>query len=380
MTQAQDDRPLDGPQPGSFLFWVAASAGVICVAVAMAALLAPRPDTKPNGLVVSLQEPPAKAGSDPHTAQGASHAPVSHGETHDGEAAPPTAPVSDVKSAPAPSSSLLTTDGRIIIDPALHEAGSDGPLTRIAADGRRAARVYAARFDPSESRPRIAIVMTGLGLSATVTQAAIQRLPRGFTLAFSPYGENLQSWVADARQQGHEVLLEVPMEPFDFPENDPGPRALMTGPQAEGNRTRMHWVMSRFSGYAGLISLNSGKFLASEPDVRPFLAEAGARGLFFVDASHSQRSLSAQIAPAVQAPLLRSDLSLDALAGADSIDNALERLVILAQEKRKAVAIVDASPGVIDRIAAWGTSLESRGAVLAPVSALPDLAQGTPTP
>ena len=33
--------------------------------------------------------------------------------------------------------------------------------------------------------------------------------------------------VARAREAGHEVLLEVPMEPFDYPDNDPGPQTLL---------------------------------------------------------------------------------------------------------------------------------------------------------
>ena len=46
-----------------------------------------------------------------------------------------------------------------------------------------------------------------------------------------PYAEGLQGWIDMARAHGHEVLLEAPMEPVDYPDNDPGPYTLMAGAQ-----------------------------------------------------------------------------------------------------------------------------------------------------
>ena len=57
--------------------------------------------------------------------------------------------------------------------------------------------------------------------------------------------------VARARGEGHEVLLQVPMEPFDYPDNDPGPQTLLTSLDAGQNIDRLHWLMSRFQGYVG---------------------------------------------------------------------------------------------------------------------------------
>ena len=47
------------------------------------------------------------------------------------------------------------------------------------------------------------------------------------TFAFTPYGTDLERWVARARGEGHEVLLQIGMEPFDYPDNDPGPQTLL---------------------------------------------------------------------------------------------------------------------------------------------------------
>ena len=46
------------------------------------------------------------------------------------------------------------------------------------------------------------------------------------TLAFSPYADDLPRSVAKARAAGHEILLQVPLEPYGYPDVDPGPPLL----------------------------------------------------------------------------------------------------------------------------------------------------------
>ncbi len=77
-------------------------------------------------------------------------------------------------------------------DTGLVEQSPPGPLPRIAADGRLAGQVYARPFPPATA-PRIAVIMTGLGLGREATQGAIQYLPASVSLAFDPYASGLQS-------------------------------------------------------------------------------------------------------------------------------------------------------------------------------------------
>ena len=99
--------------------------------------------------------------------------------------------------------------------------------------------------------PMIAIVVTGLGINEQGSLDAIDQLPDEVTLAFAPYGKTLTTTVAAARTAGHEVLLEVPLEPFDYPQNDPGPQTLLTGEPPRANLDKLFWLMARFGGYVG---------------------------------------------------------------------------------------------------------------------------------
>ena len=89
-------------------------------------------------------------------------------------------------------------------------------------------RRFAAVYDATDVRPRIAVVLTGLGLSAEATDTAIRELPAPITLSFTPYADRLDHWMGLARVNGHEVLLDLPMEPTNFPYDDPGPQTLLT--------------------------------------------------------------------------------------------------------------------------------------------------------
>ncbi len=96
----------------------------------------------------------------------------------------------------------------------------------------------------------IAIICHGLGESKTATSGAI-KLPEAVALSFSPYAKDTASWAAAARVAGHEVFVDLPLEPANYPASDPGPYGLMAGKGPAENTTRLQWLMSRFPAYVG---------------------------------------------------------------------------------------------------------------------------------
>ena len=254
----------------------------------------------------------------------------------------------------------------------LLDGSRHGAIPKIAPDGQRPSQAYArvARSQGRADGPRIAIVVTGLGVSDSVTQSALAKLPGPVTFAFAPYGFEIDRTVAKARGDGHEVLLQIPMEPFDYPDNDPGPQTLLISLNAEQNVDRLHWLMSRFQGYVGVTNLMGARFTATEPAMAPVLREIGKRGLLYVDDGASQRSLAAQVAGAESMQFAKAEVVIDATPTPQSIDRALARLETLAKERGFAVGVASALPASIDRIAQWSKSLGNRGIVLVPITAV----------
>lgn len=268
-----------------------------------------------------------------------------------------------------------TTDSkRTAAETRLLEASRHGQIPRIAPDGTRPADAYARKAAISEKGtpdgPQVAIIIGGLGVSASSTADALSKLPGAVTFAFTPYASDLDMLVSRARDKGHEVLLQVPMEPYDYPDNDPGPQTLLSSLSADQNVDRLHWLFSRMQGYVGITNYMGARFTASDNALGPVLREVSRRGLIYVDDASSPRSVAGQISGANKLPFVKSDVAIDAVPSAAEIDNALRRLESAARERGVAVGYSSALPASIDRIAKWAKAAQTRGITLVPVSTI----------
>lgn len=256
-------------------------------------------------------------------------------------------------------------------DPRLVEKSHYGLLPRIGSDGARPAEVYARPWPGGAmpNQPRIALVVGGVGLSDSATTAAIGDLPGPVTLAFAPYGHDLERQVRQAREAGHEVILQLPMEPFGYPQNNPGAHTLLAAASKAENTDNLHWLLSRFTGYTGVANFLGGKFTSTAATFRPVLREISERGLFYIDDGSSARSLGLSLATEVGLPAVRADLILDGTSQQDAIDANLTKLVTIAREKGIAIGIASDLPFSLERIKRFAQTAEMHGLVLIPLSA-----------
>jgi polysaccharide deacetylase 2 family uncharacterized protein YibQ len=255
-------------------------------------------------------------------------------------------------------------DGPLPIAPiaGFYAPGPGGPLPIIATDGRTPFQAYARPFR-SNGRPKIALVIGGLGLNARATQAAIETLPGPITLSFVPYAEGLQGWIDMARQHGHEVLLETPMEPVDYPDNDPGPYTLMADAQAPETAKKLEWILSRATGYFGLTNYLGSRFLDSDGAYNGFAAAARGRGLGFIDDGSAARRGG-------DLPRASAERVIDDQLSKEAIDQQLLALEAGALQRGQALGAGFAYPVTLEKVARWAQSVEDRGYQLAPASAL----------
>ncbi len=270
--------------------------------------------------------------------------------------------------SPPPAEAPLSA----VPDQALIEQGDQGPLPMVGEDGRQPWQVYARPFDQNDARPRIAVIVSGLGLSAAATEAAIKLLPGAVTLAFDPYAPGLEAWIAMARRSGHEVLLSLPLEPANFPIHDPGPYALLTNQEPEENLRRLEFLLGRLPGYVGVATVMGSKFSTSDEHMRPVLMTLKERGLMFVDGGAEAGTLGPKIATEISLPRALNNMFLDANPSKTAIDGQLAKLEALVREHAAVVAIGSPNPSTLGRLAAWIPTLEAKKLVLAPVSALAD--------
>lgn len=309
---------------------------------------------------VSAPEPPA----DPAPVPAATPSPETAETPTPEVAAAPRIPVPPVA---APSRDALPPAP----DPALVEPSSFDPLPRIGPTGREPWQAYARPFDKRDDRPRVAVILSGLGLSSAATEAAIQGLPGEITLAFQPFADNIQQWIRLARAAGHEVLLNLPMEPVDSPENDPGPHALFMTLSPDENEERLRWALSRVTGYVGVVNHMGSRFTTSRDAMQPILSEIKARGLLYVDARSSARSVATVMATQMQVPRAINDRFLDAReVSRTTIEARLTELERIAKDAGVSIAIGQAFPVTIERVREWARTLDRKGIALVPISAV----------
>ena len=290
--------------------------------------------------------------------------------------------VSPLDLAPADAMAPERREAMIIVAPhrplkpapfaAVTEKSEDGPLPRIGDDGRKPFDAY-SQVTPlavvHSGMPKITLVLGGMGLNAKLTQKALDLLPSDVTLGFAPYGENLQAEVNQARAQGHEILLQVPMEPVGYPGTNPGPRTLLSDARPEENLAALTWLLSRFAGYSGITNYMGARLLMSEAALRPVMNELKARGLVYLEDATVSMTTSPRIGQDLRLPVQRASVVIDAEPTAKAIAAALAGLEKEAARNGSVIATGSGLDVTIETVAEWAKTLQDKGILLVPVSA-----------
>jgi hypothetical protein len=256
-------------------------------------------------------------------------------------------------------------------DEGLLRRSAYGQAPRIGADGRRPSKVYAQQFAPGKN-PNVAVIVGGLGLNRALTERAIDDLPPQVTLAFAPYARDLVFWTKRARDAGHEIMIEIPMENRASDAEALGPAALLTVRSAEENAQRLDWILSRFQGYFGATNYLGAKFSGDRDAIEGLLARLDAAGLAYVD------DTGVIAREARRGDVGAVDRLVDPGFGDKSAQTKrdLEALEKIAKREGDALGKTYAHDATLDDIVAWAQSLDEKGLTLAPASGVLALRAG----
>ena len=252
---------------------------------------------------------------------------------------------------------------------------ADAPPAPISQPGTDTRLPLAAGLAPPPPLPRgdvrlrgrIALIIRGLGVNADLTARTIETMPRQVALGFVPYGEGLADWTRRARARRHEVLLQIPLEPANYPDTNPGPHTLLTSASIDENLERLDWLLDRFSGISGVTNFLGGKFASVPGALAPVLMELKARGLLYVDDGDAADATAEQLARQVSLGYAVADKVIDKDRSPDAIAKALSELEVKAEAEGAVIAIGHAHGATLDALADWIGSLEGKGFALSPV-------------
>lgn len=307
------------------------------------------------GVAAMPQTPPPKAEPTPAPAAPPAAAPV---------AAMPDQPIPGAAYQAPTYASLPNrlTDPKPL-PPAPQEAlvrqSAYGLLPVVPRDGRLPWKTYARPFEAPPGKPRLAVIVSGLGLDKDATEAAITKLPAEVTLAFSPYAGGLDKWVKKARDFGHEVMLMLPAEPVGFPARDPGPWGLLVNNPPEENISRLEQVLARGPGAVGVLAPD-GAFVRSGK-LNPVLTALKERGMVFVGDG-------AKVDVDLPAAAVTTTLDVDLFR--DAIEARLSGAARAAKDHGTGLVVVSPRPVAFDRLVGWLDRLADQGLVLAPATGI----------
>lgn len=267
-----------------------------------------------------------------------------------------------------PTDALAATPDARLVE---QKQGLPGPLPITGQDGTKSWELY-ARPNDIDDGPRVAIMITGIGLSRAASIAAVTKLPPEITMVLDPYARELSDWVVRSRLAGHEVMMALPMESDRFPVYDAGPYALDTKLSEEENIQRLELVLSQASGYTGVMTMMGSRFETSEASLTPVLTALKERGLMLASTNALGTVATPKVAAKLGLPRVVADIVLDADPSRQAVQAKLDQLEQIVRDRTVAVAVAHPSPATIERLINWTTTVKQKGINLVPVSALAD--------
>lgn len=243
-------------------------------------------------------------------------------------------------------------------------------LPRISSAGTKPWQYYVKTFRRQNELPLIAIVITGLGQGKHATDMALA-LDDRFSLSFSPYGSSVASWAAASRLTGHEMYVDLPVQTASYPNEDPGPYSILLQHSNTENIKNLFWAMSRFQGYAGLVTPPTEIMTTSADTYKPVAEEIARRGVMLLighsatEASPDKEDEKNKVKELVS---LNADVWLDEELTDMAIQARLATLEQMAQRNGMAIGVMRAYPLSLKQIDHWQKTIGERGVVLTPLS------------
>lgn len=216
---------------------------------------------------------------------------------------------------------------------------------------------------------RIAVIVDDLGARRDVFDG-LREIRRPLTVAVLP-GLPLSEWTArEATQSGMEVLLDLPMEPYRYPEVDPGPGALLMAMTSQELQTQMGAHLASVPGAVGVTNHMGSRMTEDRARMRTVLDVMAGRRLFLVDGLTSNLSVAYDEAKAQGLRAGRRQVTVDHAAGEAGDRVRWDEVAWWAEKRGEVIVIAHGHPLTGRLLREYVPRWEARGMRLVPVSQL----------
>jgi polysaccharide deacetylase 2 family uncharacterized protein YibQ len=227
------------------------------------------------------------------------------------------------------------------------------PAKAVAAPPAKApaspgARVPAARAKFSGT-PRLAIVIDDIGYADLVADR-LRDLGLPLTAAVIPAAPYARSEAQRLHEYGLEAIIHLPMQPQDPANHHPRDQFILVDSSADEIRALLQKAVAAVP-FARGVNNHMGSRLTSDPQAMRLVLELiRAQGLFFVDSKTAPSTVAHALALDMGIRTALRDVFLDDVQTYEHAGAQLRRLVELAREKGRALAIGHPFPTTLDAL------------------------------
>tara|TARA_Y100000588_G_scaffold385867_1_gene480070 strand:- start:224 stop:1294 length:1071 start_codon:yes stop_codon:yes gene_type:complete len=225
----------------------------------------------------------------------------------------------------------------------------------------------AVPFSLDGRSPLVAIVLDDMGLDRYRSETAVA-LPSPLTLSYISYARDLLEQTKTAVDQGHELLVHLPMEPEG--NANPGPGALMVNMTEKQLQARLTHSLGRFSNFVGVNNHMGSLFTSDQRSMEVVLSYLNERGYLFLDSVTTSRSVAIKLGHNLEMPIVARDVFLDDIDSENEVASRLKELERIAADTGTAIAIGHPRQATLSVLSVWLSDLPTKNLKLAPLTAI----------
>lgn len=214
----------------------------------------------------------------------------------------------------------------------------------------------------------LAVLITEVGPMKDNLEKAMT-LPKEVTFAFSPYTDDLQKKIDATVKTGHMVLLNLMMQPTNFPMRDSGPLSIQVNYDENQNIGRFDKTTKLATRYSGLLSSTDEMVTSKIDKFSPLLKKVSERGMFIGYYKGTNNMNVENDAKPLAADIFGVDYLVDADPSRDEMENVLNQVKEdLVVKKKRVVIAIRAYPNSIDVMNEWLKKNVGASIQIAPIS------------
>ena len=235
------------------------------------------------------------------------------------------------------------------------EISQDGVVANIVDRGLGTVTASA------EGKPKVVIILDDIGHKPVEHLRPILDLRYPITFAILPYLKYSKANAIYLHQNHYEVILHMPMEPDNYPKNNPGKGAILSNLNDGEIRLAVDRALKNIPFVDGVNNHMGSKITANRTLMRSVLGEIKKHDLFFIDSRTHKNSIAFDLSRAMGLSTAKRDIFMDAEESYEFSIKQLQLARKVAKDQGLAIIIGHPYPSTLKALVDEMPKLEAEG-------------------